>query len=113
MCWFCWRRLRDLAASCDAGLAVRGEGWTLIPLWLLGVCGRQHGAAGRGAATPGPAGGAAGLMVCVAPGRQDGGQGACHSGIAPRRVVQWMVQPWPSLLKKLRRSCYIPASFGE
>jgi hypothetical protein len=33
-------RLRDLAALCGAGLAVMGMGWTLIPLWLLGVCGR-------------------------------------------------------------------------
>jgi hypothetical protein len=34
------RRLRDLAALCGAGLAAMGVGWTLIPLWLLGVCGR-------------------------------------------------------------------------
>jgi hypothetical protein len=34
------RRLRDLVALCGAGLAAMGVGWTLIPLWLLGVCGR-------------------------------------------------------------------------
>lgn len=34
------RRLRDLAALCGAALALMGMGWTLIPLWLLGVCGR-------------------------------------------------------------------------
>jgi hypothetical protein len=34
------RRLRDLAALCGAGLAAMGVGWMLIPLWLLGVCGR-------------------------------------------------------------------------
>jgi hypothetical protein len=33
-------RLRDLAALCGAGLAAMGVGWTLIPLWLLGVCDR-------------------------------------------------------------------------
>jgi hypothetical protein len=34
------RRLRDLAALCGAILAIMGMGWTLIPLWLLGVCSR-------------------------------------------------------------------------
>ena len=34
------RRLRDLAALCGGVLAIMGMGWTLIPLWLLGVCGR-------------------------------------------------------------------------
>ena len=34
------RRLRDLAALCSAVLSVMGVGWTLIPLWLLGVCSR-------------------------------------------------------------------------
>ena len=33
-------RLRDLATLCGAGLAVMGMAWTLIPLWLLSVCGR-------------------------------------------------------------------------
>lgn len=34
------RRLRDLAALCGAGLAFIGIGWTAVPLWMLGVCGR-------------------------------------------------------------------------
>ena len=32
------RSLRDFAAVCGAGLSVMGIGWTVIPLWLLGVC---------------------------------------------------------------------------